>query len=276
MRFLVRAALYLPACRSDHLIICCLFAPPNVPRNAGASAEYESSFWRQVKGVFLRRLHLARHGLGLDWHRLGFLPLPSLTPEQAEQDKAHSKAPSEPGAREVQAGEPGGRPTSAVLTELWAGRLPTPQAVAKDVRQVPGLLRGVQTWILVGLPLAAAIVGVYLRDGKSLYFLLKRTGDAPSPSEAAMPNMLLCAIIMGGYVFAPGLIAEVTEREQAHMSLSTIRVVVSLGSNHHGYGRRRDNNDGDNNNDRHPLSSLVSFATLRCWWPSARPRCGTC
>ena len=59
------------------------------------------------------------------------------------------------GPDEVKAGEAGGgRATSAVLGALWAGRLPTLENAVKDVHQVPGLLRGVQTWLLVGLPLA--------------------------------------------------------------------------------------------------------------------------
>jgi hypothetical protein len=48
--------------------------------------------------------------------------------------------------------------------------------------QIPGLLRGIQTWLLIGIPLAAAIAAIYLRvvDKKTFYFLIPLSGNKPN------------------------------------------------------------------------------------------------
>jgi UPF0716 family protein affecting phage T7 exclusion len=72
------------------------------------------------------------------------------------------------------------------------------------------VFRGVQTWLIIGIPFAVAISAIYLRtETKSLYFLIARTGAHPSDAEAAVPNILCCAIIVGGYLFLPGFVPSI-------------------------------------------------------------------
>lgn len=39
----------------------------------GEATQYQPTFFLQARAVFIRRLQLARHSLGFDWHRLGLL-----------------------------------------------------------------------------------------------------------------------------------------------------------------------------------------------------------
>ena len=181
-------------------------------RSVGASATYVPTFKRQLLAVFARRLHLARHGLGVDLHRLGLLTIPRRPlGTKRGHDNGHDFG--------VEGGDlhsSVGAGTSAVAAALSRGAVhDLPGALAKDLAQAAGFLRGVQTWLLVGLPLGAAAAAIYLRaDTKALFFMFGRTGKHPSPTEATVPNLLVVGMITAGYLFAPGLIAEVLVAER--------------------------------------------------------------
>ena len=165
-------------------------------RSVGENVTFEPTFYRQARGIFLRRLLIARHSLGVDFYRLGLLPAPKgvSSPEANGEKKSGS----------------------AIFRAVQSGSLPSLGSIVRDLQQIPGMIRGVQTWLLVGIPLAAAAVAIWLRaDTKNLYFLFPRTGQHPSPTEAFVPNMLTAAMFSVGYLFVPGFIAEVlvSERE---------------------------------------------------------------
>jgi hypothetical protein len=86
-------------------------------------------------------------------------------------------------------------------------------------KQLPGLGRGVQTWVLLGLPLAAGVVACYLLMKTNLFYFLipqpKTTNPHLAKAATILPDIFVCIMIAGGYIFAPGFLAEalVTERE---------------------------------------------------------------
>jgi len=165
-------------------------------RGVGENIQYTPTFYLQAKGIFIRRLELAFVAMGLDWNQLGVLKYPkdqytSITANDTE---------------------------SSLFSKL---RWPT----LSDVKKSPQLLRGIQTWILVLVPLAAAITALYFRiEKKTFYFLIPRTGVSPNEVEAIVPNILVCCIMVAGYLFVPGLLAEllVSEREAKVRNLLAI------------------------------------------------------
>lgn len=168
-------------------------------RNVGENIRYVPSFYGQSKAILFRRLELAVAALGLDWNLLGLVKPPIYN--SSEKDKETT--------------------TVNIQSGFKLDKYPT----WSDVMKLPQLLRGVQTWLLVLIPLGAAISAMYLRmETKTLYFLFSRTGDSPNELEAMLPNILVCVMITGGYIFVPGLLAEllVAEREAKVRNLLAI------------------------------------------------------
>lgn len=176
----------------------------NARWTVGEATQYHPTFYLQARAVFIRRLQLARHSLGFDLHRLGLLPV-SAGRRQEER-----------------------RGTSASRAEgAWSNLA----GVVRGVRQLPGLFRGVNTLVLVCIPLAASIAAIWLRtDTKKLYFFQPRTGKHPSDVEAIVPNILVSILIAIGYLFVPGLLAEVlvAEREAKVRNLLAVMGVDAL------------------------------------------------
>jgi hypothetical protein len=169
----------------------------------GEATQYQPTFYLQARAVFIRRLQLARHSLGFDLHRLGLL-----------------------------SGSAGGRQNeSRVAPSQAGGAWSNLTGVVRGVRQLPGLFRGVNTLVLVCIPLAASIAAIWLRtDTTKLYFFQPRTGKHPSDVEAIVPNIVVSILIAIGYLFVPGLLAEVlvAEREAKVRNLLAVMGVDAL------------------------------------------------
>lgn len=165
----------------------------------GEATQYQPTFYLQARAVFIRRLQLARHSLGFDWHRLGLL--------RAKNSSASSKD---------------GHVESAPLNF---------SAMLRGIRQLPGIFRGINTLVLVCVPLAAGVVAIWMRtDTELLYFFVPRTGNHPNDVEAIVPNMLVSVFLAFGYLFVPGLLAEVlvAEREAKVRNLLAVMGVDAL------------------------------------------------
>ena len=164
----------------------------------GEATHYQPTFFLQARAVFIRRLQLARHSLGFDWHRLGLL-------------RAKTGVPSK------------GSPQGKVPTKV--------SSVLRVISQLPGIFRGINTLVLVCVPLAAGVVAIWMRtDTELLYFFMPRTGNHPNDAEAIVPNILVSVFIAFGYLFVPGLLAEVlvAEREAKVRNLLAVMGVDAL------------------------------------------------
>jgi hypothetical protein len=170
----------------------------------GEATQYQPTFLLQARAVFIRRLQLARHSLGFDWHRLGLLR--ATTHSQPKGSRAGN-------------------------VPMNGGTQSSLSAVLRGVRQLPGVFRGINTLVLVSVPLAAGVVAIWLRtDTELLYFFMPRTGNHPNDFEAIVPNILVSVFIAFGYIFVPGLLAEVlvAEREAKVRNLLAVMGVDAL------------------------------------------------
>ena len=126
-------------------------------RQLGADVTYEADVKQQAAAIFARRMALAAAALGVDWNALAAFAGELRSREQREDNYC------------------------SVLFR-YGGFLKNLRL--SDARKLPGLVRGVQTWLLVGIPLGAAIAACELAAPPSTEFMFLGKPDRKNHPDA--------------------------------------------------------------------------------------------